>query len=143
MAKLKISFEKIEPSDLHISKSYNLLSLRLHGISHHQMPSIEDHMSFVANHPYRAWFFVRLGGSLVGTLNLNADNTIGLNIIPGEIDNCYLSCIEFIKNNFQPLPEIKSVRSAIFAINVAPKNQELIDKLVKMKSTILQITYKI
>lgn len=143
MPKLIINFEKIESSELHISKLYDLLSCRLHGISHHAMPSFNDHANFVANHPYRAWFFVRSGESVIGTLNLNNDNTVGLSLIPGLIDSHYLSCIEFIKSNFEPLPEIKSVRAAFFAINVSPKNKELIDKLTRINRDILQITYNL
>ncbi len=143
MSKLNIDFVKIEPTEDHISRLYDLLASRLHGISHHEMPSLNDHVNFVANHPYRAWFFVRSGDSLVGTLNLNNDNTVGLNLISGLIDSHYLSCIEFIKSNFEPLPEIKSVRAGFFAINVAPKNKELIDKLTRINRNILQITYNL
>lgn len=143
MPKLSVSFEKIELSELHISRLYDLLALRLHGISHNAMPSYSDHVNFVVNHPYRAWFFVKSGDDFVGTLNLNNDNTVGLNLIPGLIDSHYLNCIEFIKCNFAPLPEIKSVRAGFFAINVAPKNKELIDKLTRINREILQITYNL
>lgn len=143
MRKLNINFETVELSEPHISALYDLLSLRMHGISHNAMPSFSDHVNFVANHPYRAWFFVRSGGRFVGTLNLNNDNTVGLNLIPGLIDSHYLNCIEFIKSNFEPLPEIKSVRAGFFAINVAPRNKELIDKLTRINRKILQITYNL
>ncbi len=52
-------------------------------ISHHSMPSYEDHVAFVDSQPYAAWYCV-IALSLVGTIYLTKQDEIGVQILQGQ-----------------------------------------------------------
>ena len=52
-------------------------------ISHKKMPDYGDHVKFVENHPYEAWWFIRdigTAGDIVGSLYLTKQREIGIAI---------------------------------------------------------------
>ena len=51
-------FEEILKNKENFDVLYELLKKREHNISHVKMPSIEQHIEFVKNNPYRYWFFL-------------------------------------------------------------------------------------
>lgn len=136
-----VSFESITPNELQIEKLYELLALRKHNISHKDMPSYEDHENFVLEHTYRAWFLVYVDQQCIGSLYLNTDNTIGLNVCDGRVKECIDDCISFIKNNYEPYSSIPSKRSGVFAINISPENDELLGEIEKRGYEPVQVTY--
>ena len=47
-------------------------------ISHHGMPSKEGHARFVDAQPYEAWYFIKDGEEVVGSIYLSFANEIGV-----------------------------------------------------------------
>ncbi len=82
--------QSAQPSDISLSSVYDhperhklLWQLMLErddavNISHRALPTWEQHVGFVEKHPYKAWYFVRLGNKVVGACYLTAHNEIGI-----------------------------------------------------------------
>ena len=137
----KLSFTKIIPSEDQIKILYDLLSKRQHAISHDQMPDFEAHKNFVSNHPYRAWYIVEAGSKPTGSFYISQDNTIGINLLDGFDESEIEEILNYIKSAYDPLPEIKSVRKDIYAVNVPPSNAGFIKALDTLGMKVLQISY--
>ena len=89
-------------------------------------------LRFVNSNPYRAWYLAMNNQKAVGTFYLSKENTIGINISEINYEQTVAAIINYVKNNYSPLPEIKSVRASIFTINVPPTNLSLIKILEKL-----------
>ncbi len=140
---IKPTFESVTPTDDQIKILYDILSSRVHSISHARIPSFADHQKFVSAHPYRAWYLIFISYECVGSVYVNTDNTIGLNVKEGKVSDCLIPALNFIKQNHRPLSPIDSIRNKNFTTNVPPSNIELIKELEKANSKVLQITYSI
>jgi len=138
---INIEFSRIIPTEVQIGITYDLLLQRRHGISHRLAPVFEDHVKFVNSNPYRAWYLAMNNQKAVGTFYLSKENTIGINISEINYEQTVAAIINYVKNNYSPLPEIKSVRASIFTINVLPTNLSLIKILEKLDKEIIQICY--
>ena len=70
------------------------------------------------------------------------NNCIGIYV---EEQNKYLieKIIGWVLENKKPLPEIKSVRTSDFHINIAPNNKIISSVLRKMGATPIQLTYSL
>lgn len=140
---MTIAFEKIIPTTIQAQRLYELLQKRVHTISHNALPSYEAHAEFVFNHPYVAWYLLHKNNALTGSVYLQADNSIGVNLSAdydnGDIENI----IRYIQEHHQPLPAIPSVRRGEFFIHVAADNVELMDALKGLGKRHLQSTFLI
>ena len=105
------------------------------------MPSIKDHYKFVKNSKYRYWYFIILNEEYIGTFYIKNDNSVGLNINGYYTQNLIKNIISYIKENFKPLPEIKSERINSFFYNVSPENKKLIKVFKKLKFKNIQLTF--
>jgi hypothetical protein len=138
-----LNFELLEYKDHQIKALYDFLSRRSYKISHKKIPSYTEHEEFVLNHPYRIWFLLKANNSYIGSLYLTNQNTIGIDITEEFIQQSITFIIDEIKSKFKPLPEIKSIRTNYFSINVAPNNFKLISALETYGCTVNQINYLI
>ena len=141
MIKNNINFKKIKKNKKNSDILFNLLSKRSFKISHKKMPSIKDHYKFVKNSKYRYWYFIILNEEYIGTFYIKNDNSVGLNINGYYTQNLIKNIISYIKENFKPLPEIKSERINSFFYNVSPENKKLIKVLKKLKFKNIQLTF--
>ena len=121
---------------------FKLLRERTVGISHKTMPDYKDHSNFVANHPYRAWFFVLADGEPIGSCYVKDDNSIGLNV-EFENDEEALMVIKLLTMSLNPEPEIKSVRPSYFYINVSFDNIKLQRQLVAIGLNPIQLSFRV
>lgn len=138
-----MTFGNVIPTEEQENELYALLLRRKHTISHCSHPSIEEHLSFVRSHPYRVWCITYLGAEAVGSFYVSNDNTIGINLIDVDDVRHVTAIIRYVKENFTPLPAIRSVRSDIFTINVPPANTALLESLNEIGAEVLQITYSL
>lgn len=138
---MDISFQEIGDEKCHTEVLYGLLKSRVHNISHITIPTIEEHSNFGRSHPYRAWFLVKYQDQFIGSVYLTDQNTIGINIEDEIVLKILPYVIEKIESEFEPLPAIKSVRSANFFINVAPSNTHLIRALESYGCKCSQVSY--
>tara|TARA_Y100001970_G_C13796226_1_gene632720 strand:- start:333 stop:656 length:324 start_codon:yes stop_codon:yes gene_type:complete len=105
------------------------------------MPSQKDHYKFVMNSKYRYWYYIMINEEYIGTFYIKKDNSVGLNINGDYTQKLLKNIIDFIKDNFQPLSEIKSERINSFSYNVSPDNKKLIKELKKLKFKNIQLTF--
>jgi hypothetical protein len=137
-----LRFERIFDGSGHEEELYELLRKRQHCISHLRLPSFEQHCAFVKAHPYRAWFLVKRYNEAMGAVYLGHDNGIGLTAV-GLESLVLAASLSFILENFDPLPEIKSVRASSFHVNVAPSDSLLEDFLRGSGALHIQSTFMI
>ena len=104
------------------------------------MPTYNEHIEFVVNHPYRYWYIIEKLDKFIGSVYLTEQNIIGLNLY-SETENDYIKTIELITKLHKPLPPIKSIRSKYFQVNVNPKNNVLINALESISMIHIQNTY--
>lgn len=136
------SFERISDGSGHEAALYRLLQQREHGISHKRLPAFEEHCAFVKAHPYRAWFLVTRRGEVVGAVYLGHDNGVGLMAV-GSDREVLAASLSFVIENFQPLPEVKSVRAPRFHVNAAPSDFVLRDVLREAGAVHIQSTFAV
>jgi len=126
---MSIKFERIIPTQNQIDELFFLLNNRKYSISHTSMPSKKEHSDFVSEHPYLVWYLIYKNKNLIGSVYLQTDNSIGIDLIE-YYENEILLVFKYIKNNHKPLPSIKSVRGDEFFMNVSSENTNLI-KILK------------
>lgn len=137
-----MKFERIIPTQKQIEELFFLLKSRKYSISHKEIPSKKDHFDFVSKNPYLAWYLIYKDSSLIGSVYLHVDNSIGINLTE-YFENDISSIIKYIKDNHKPLPSIKSVRSSKFFINVPPENKYLIETLKKLDKNVIQHSFHV
>ena len=136
-----VKFSKIIPTNDQIDVLYDLLVKRQHGISHEVDPPFESHVKFTHSNPYRAWYIVMADHKALGSFYISKENTVGINIDGINLKENVNQIISYVKNNYSPLPKIKSVRASVFSINVPPKNLPLIKVLEELNKEVVQISY--
>ena len=133
--------EVICPNEKQIETLFSLLKLRQHGISHSTLPSYTSHKKFVLENPYRQWYLAWDSGHCRGSIYVQHDNSIGINLVPPYNAETLGEYLLLLESDIQPLPRIASVRSACFFINVSPNNKELVKKLEILGYKISQVSY--
>jgi len=126
---MSLKFEKIIPTQNQNDELFFLLNNRKYSISHTSTPSKKEHSDFVSEHPYLVWYLIYKNKNLIGSVYLQTDNSIGIDLIE-YYENEILLVFKYIKNNHKPLPSIKSVRGDEFFMNVSSENTNLI-KILK------------
>ena len=137
---MAIKFKKIIPTETQIDELYVLLKNRKYSISHKSVPSKIEHYDFVSEHPYVVWYLLYKNTSLIGSVYLQFDNSIGINLIE-HYEEDVLTVINHIKNNHKPLPSIKSVQRDEFFVNVASENTNLIKILKNLDKNEIQRSF--
>ena len=139
---MSLKFEKIIPTQNQNDELFSLLNNRKYSISHTSTPSKNEHSEFVSAHPYRVWYLVYKNKSLIGSVYLHVDNSVGIDLIE-YYESEIFSVIKYIKDNHKPLPSIKSVRRDNFFINVASENEHLVKILKKLDKSEIQRSFLI
>ena len=137
-----LSYKLVKPLALHLDILFDLLKIRKHTVSHLELPSYEDHINFVKNHPYRKWYIIYLNNEYIGTFYLTFNNSIGLNLIE-KYQNQDKSVLLYIIKKFKPLKELKSVRPTCFYINIPINHDKLEETIKDIGGVITQKTYNI
>lgn len=136
-------FELVTPTEEQIAVLYKLLVSRVHKISCSTPPCYADHESFVRNNPYRCWYLIKYLRAYVGSFYITSENTIGINIRDSVTRQITPKILTFVRDEFDPLPSILSVRDEIFSVNVPSTNRVLSDCLELIGCNVRQITYSI
>ncbi|QWE28990.1 hypothetical protein [Polynucleobacter sp. AM-7D1] len=136
------SFIKVKKTIEHIDALYELLKKRVHNISHNSLPTYNDHKNFVKNSPYRVWYLIKVHDGYIGSLYLLNDNCVGIFVDP-NYDHAIEYAISWALMSHKPLPEIKSIRSSNFHINVSPSNDRLKKAIQNIGGTKIQTTFSL
>ncbi len=134
-----ITLEKVIGTDDQIQALYNILIKRNYNISNTTLPSIEEHIKFAQNHPYRIWYLVKTNSDHIGSAYLMENNCVGINLITNF--ELFPIIVNKILKKHKPLEEIKSVRPPYFYINIAPENRQIETQLIKLNAQKLQSTF--
>ena len=135
-----LELTKIEPNEEQVEILFEFLKNRTYSISHNQNPTFEEHREFVFNNPYRCWFLASNAAKVIGSIYVQYDNSIGLDIEGNNI--LYLpDCLKLLKARLLPLPAQPSKRRGGYFINVSPKNREVCKALEDLGSEIFQYSY--
>lgn len=151
MIRLIDVYENERPRPGAVDLLYRLLAERpsAAGISHHELPSIEQHTAFVASRPYRIWCLVEAAvaegeWSLVGAVSATRQNEIGIAILKAHQRHGYAAqaitqmCLEHL-----PLPAVTSQRPGCWVANVAPQNEPSHALFRGLGAKVRQITYEL
>lgn len=139
---MKIIFEKIIPTKNQINDLFFLLKNKNFNISHVEIPSKKEHSLFVENNPYIMWYLLYQNNNLLGSVYLQDDNSVGINLLYCNTINVS-EVINFIKKNHKPKPPIKSVRRENFFINISSKNTTMIKIMQKLNKIEIQHSFLI
>ena len=140
---MNYEFVEVLPSHEQVEILFKLLSQRKYNISHNKMPNLEEHKNFVFSNPYKNWFLVKSSENYIGTFYLQENNSISINIEEIHYKEYIPLIFEFIKLNFKPNKQIKSLRPKNFYINV-PINDLKFQKVLENNGyKPLQISYSI
>ena len=101
----------------HVHILFKLLKGRSYSISHENTISLEEHIHFVKNNPYRKWFIVYNLNKEIGTCYCTYENYLGLNLIIDKVD-FYKETIVKLTSSISPLEPKPSVRNKKFCINI-------------------------
>ncbi len=140
---MSLKFEKVLPDDTQIEKLFSILKNRRYSISHKNMPLFNEHKNFVNNNPYLEWYLIYKNESVFGSVYINHDNSIGLNLIMDYFKKDIKEIIQHIKDMHKPLTEKKSIRRGDFFINISPKNKKLIKILKEINKNEIQRSFNI
>jgi len=100
-----------------------------------EMPTYEDHVNFVLNHPYEAWYIIYEGETPVGNIYLNKDDSWG----------CFIKK-EYISKGYgtKALKELMKLHPRkYYYAHINPKNEIAIHNIKKYKGVHIQNTYKV
>ena len=143
MVRLHYDLERVEATQGQIHALFALLKQRDFGISHVTMPDFEDHAEFVRTHPYRVWYLVRVNNTYSGSVYITEQNTIGLNLLADVIEHILQPLLRDLCSRHAPLPPIRSIRAAHYAVNTAPTDTTLQSALKEAGFEIAQITFRV
>ena len=140
MCDKKITFREVDENDTDLL--FDLLTKRVHSISHNKIPTKNEHSIFVKSYPYRHWLVILEDDCPIGTFYLQDDNSVGLNIAEPSL---YLvsEVLLHIRERFEPHREIKSKVPPYFYVNVPYDNEKLGELLLNTDVVPIQISYKI
>ncbi len=138
-AENKVELEKIIGTDCQINKLYDLVKKRTHNISSKGAPLKDEHIKFVQNHPYRAWYLIKVECNYIGSVYLLKNNCVGVNLV-SDFD-VFPEVVQLVLKKYKPLREIKSVRPSYFYINISPDNKEIEHELFKLNARKIQSTF--
>jgi len=139
---MTIIFEKIIPTKNQSEKLFSLLLNRKYSISHKKFPSQKEHNEFVMNNPYIDWLLIYKDKNLLGSVYVQLDNSIGINLNEPNKDDV-LEVINYIKYNYLPSSQIKSMRSGDFFLNIASDNSTMIQILNELNKKEIQRSFLI
>jgi hypothetical protein len=134
-----ITLEKVTGADDQIRALYDILIKRTYNISNKTLPSIEEHIKFTQNHPYRTWYLVKDDSDYIGSAYLMKNNCVGINLIKNF--ELFPNIVNKILKKHKPLKEVKSVRPSYFYINIAPENEQIEAQLMKLNAQKIQSTF--
>ena len=139
MNSIEITLEKVIGDENQINVLFQLLKKRKHNISNTSLPTLNSHIEFVKNHPYRAWYLIKLDDIYVGSTYVMKNNCIGISLIDDV--SIFPQVIKLISKKHKPLKEIKSVRPSNFFINIAPNNIDIESQLINLGAIKIQLSY--
>ena len=103
-----------------------------------------EHNEFVANHPYLHWLMIAHNKKNIGSVYIQNNNSIGLNIKKNYTEPHFISqIIEHISKNFTPMEAVNSQIPDYFYLNTSLSNQRLIEVYKALGIKGIQVSHKL
>lgn len=113
-------------------------------ISHHKMPSVEEHETFVLENPYRLWLAVMVDGKFAGSLTVTFRNEVGIILHRGyRGKGIGRRAMEMLLQRHRPLPAIPAYRTARYVANINPANAASIALFTGLGAKHISNTYEL
>lgn len=123
-------------NDADILELYEMLAERTpdQAISHRVMPSFPDHISFVQNGPYLAWYLIVEGPAVLGNIYITHAREVGIHIKS-----------ECRKRGYgtEALRQLRERHPGRLLANINPKNARSIAFFTQHGGTPLQLTLEL
>ncbi|MEC8099628.1 MAG: hypothetical protein VX089_00275 [Pseudomonadota bacterium] len=138
----KLSLLKVSCSEEHIKFLYELLKTRekKNSISHLNLPKLENHAKFVANHPYRFWYIVIKSSMYFGATYISETNSISIQLLEND-ENSWEKILLYLIKKIKPLKKIPSVRNEHYTVNISANNIFCANIIKKLGGKKIQETY--
>lgn len=113
---------------------YRLLEERhpTQNISHKELPSIEEHITFVRSKPYLAWYYITTDVAIVGSIYLTRNREVGIGIIKAHQGKGY---------GTKALAELSRLHPGRMLANINPDNAASLAFFHSQGFKPLQVTY--
>lgn len=114
-------------------------------ISHHGMPTMEEHRQFILSRPYRCWYIVQNGTGLwVGAVYATRQNEVGIAILREFQRQGYArAALRALMDEHSPLPTIPGKRAGRYIAHVAPENLPSHALFREIGGRLIQHTYEL
>lgn len=131
--KLKFISVDISNSD-HLMALYRLISERTpeQSISHREVPSYTEHVTFVRSNPYKHWYLIESQDGIVGATYLSKQNEIGIFIFKAHAGKGYGTAA---------VKKLMMLHSGPFLANINPDNAPSRAMFEKLGFKFIQVTY--
>lgn len=112
-------------------------------ISHEEMPTMAEHLAYVARQPYRAWYIIAaLGGEWIGNVSLSHHNEIGIYIRrPWRRRGYAREAIKRVLRVHEPVGRAAGDIPEGYVANINPENSASIALFTGLGAKLLQVTY--
>ena len=133
---------KVIPVKEHENFLYELLKNREKkiSISHEKLPSFYQHKKFLRSSPYRHWFIIKKGSSLLGSTYITKSNCVAIHLLKNNKE-LIIKIISFIIRTFKPLKELPSIRRKEFIMNITSNNRLYAEILKQLGGKKVQETF--
>ena len=114
-------------------------------ISHHEMPSHEEHMRFYLSRPYRYWYLIWDDEhDIVGDISATRRNEIGIHLFREFQGKHYgPEAIKLLVQSHEPLPAIPTERVCAWLANINPANERSREMFKALGFGLVQVTYQL
>ncbi len=136
------ALREVEPTAEDVQLLFDSLSKRNHTISHRKMPTFEQHLQFVSNHPYRKWFLVYFQLEFKGHLYVKYDNAVGLHMSPDVTSSQLGELWLALTGQIAPQKVQPSMVPDHFYVNVPTSNLQMQSRLEAANFVETQRSYR-
>ena len=92
-------------------------------VSHMRLPTMDEHIRFIATKPFRYWYLLKVDEHYVGALECTHQNEIGVSLLCEYRRNHYATeALNLFFQNHRPLPGIPAIRNENWLANIAVGN---------------------
>lgn len=140
-----------EPNGPAVEFLYRLIQLRstepLVNISHHEVPTWDEHCTFVRSKPYRFWEIVFEGDPpkrMAGYVSATQRNELGIVLMPwARGKGVGTAALKDFMRRHHPLPPERGARNGHWLANINPANEPSIRLFAKLRARHIQNTYEL
>jgi len=125
---------------------YALLKERTHeyesNISHHSLPSWEDHKHFVERRPYWLWYLISNEDQWLGAISVSLRNEIGIGVFRTYRDQGWgKKAVRKLLEEIKAKQEVPGIRRGQLSANINPNNERSIQMFESLGFKLVQQTY--